>query len=233
MATVDVTRPVIAPRPDGGEPRLRPAGALATAAMAAAPVIGLAGGIGTGKSTVAALLAELGATVIDADKIGHEVYQPGSEGFRHLVDAFGRGVVAPDGTIDRRALGAIVFADTGARARLNAIVHPLIAQDLAERVATARRAHPDRPIVIEAAILVEAGWRALVERLWVVAARSEVAVARVMSSRGLERAEVERRMAAQLPDAERRRAADLVIENDGSPAELRARVEAAWRTLAA
>ena len=200
----------------------------------AAPVIGLAGGIGTGKSTVVQLLAELGAAVIDADKIGHEVYRPGTEGFRQVVDAFGPGVVAPDGTIDRRALGAIVFTDAAALARLNAIVHPLIARELAARVTAARVEDPQRPVVVEAPVLVEAGWqgRGLVDRLWIVTAAPETAIARVVATRGLARAEVERRMAAQLPEAERRRVADLVIENDGSPAELRARVEAAWRTLA-
>src|SRR5262245_35673647 len=191
--------------------------------MAAAPVIGLAGGIGTGKSTVAAMLAELGAFVIDADKIGHQVYRPGSDGFRQVVDAFGDEVVAPDGTIDRGALGKIVFADSAARARLNAIVHPLIAGELARQVAAARADDVGRPIVIEAAVLVEAGWRGLVDRLWIVTAPTETAIARVTAARGLDRAEVERRIASQLPEAERRRVADVVIENDGSPAELRAR----------
>src|SRR5262245_16056192 len=201
--------------------------------MAGAPVIGLAGGIGTGKSTVAAMLAELGAFVIDADKIGHQVYRPGSEGFHQVVDAFGVGVVAPDGTIDRAALGRIVFADSAARVRLNAIVHPLIAGELTSQVTAARAEDAARPIVIEAAVLVEAGWRGLVDRLWIVTAPTETAIARVMASRGLARPEVERRIAAQLPEAERRRVADVVIENDGSPVQLRARVEAAWRTLAA
>jgi dephospho-CoA kinase len=199
--------------------------------MAAAPVIGLTGGIGSGKSTVAAMLAERGAHVIDADRIGHESYRPGSEGFRRVVEAFGRGIVTGDGTIDRKALGAIVFADPAALARLNAIVHPLIGADVSERVAAARAADPRTPIVVEAAILLEAGWRRLIERLWVVSVRPETAIARVMASRGLARAEVERRIAAQTSDAERRRLADLVIENDGTPAELRARVEEAWRTL--
>jgi dephospho-CoA kinase len=192
-------------------------------------VIGLTGGIGSGKSTVAAILAELGARVVDADKIGHEVYVPGTEGFVRVVEAFGRGVVAADGTIDRRALGAIVFADPGARARLNAIVHPLIAAELGRRLAAAGGS--GTPHVVEAAILIEAGWRSLVERLWVVSANRETAITRVMASRGLPRAEVERRLDAQMPDAERRRLADLVIDNDGTPAALRAKVEAAWRAL--
>jgi len=193
-------------------------------------VIGLTGGIGSGKSTVAAILGELGARVIDADKIGHEVYLPGTVGFTRVVDAFGRGVVAADGTIDRRALGTIVFADPAARARLNAIVHPLIGEALATRL-TAEASSPV-PVVIEAAIMLEAGWRGLVERVWVVSVSRETAIARVTASRGLTREEVERRLDAQMPDAERRRLADLVIENDGTPGALRARVEAAWRTVA-
>ena len=199
--------------------------------MAAAPVIGLTGGIGSGKSTVAALLAARGAVVIDADKIGHDAYRPGSDGFRRVVEGFGKGIVAADGTIYRRALGAIVFADPAALARLNAIVHPLMAIDIRDRVAGVRATGSATPIVIEAAILLEAGWKPLADRLWVVSVRPETAIVRVMASRGLPRAEVERRIAAQTSDAERRRQADLVIENDGTPADLAARVEEAWRTL--
>ena len=191
-------------------------------------VIGLTGGIGSGKSTVAAILAGLGAHVIDADKIGHEVYRPGTEGFARVVAAFGPGVVAADGTIDRRALGAIVFADAAARGRLNAIVHPLIGTELTARLAVAPGG---APLVIEAALLLEAGWTPLVDRVWVVSVRPETAIARVVASRGLNRAEVERRLAAQMTDDARRRLADVVIENEGSPEELRARVEEAWRAL--
>ena len=120
-------------------------------------IVGLTGGIGSGKSTIAAILAELGARVIDADRIGHEVYRPGGPGFAAVVDAFGPGVVASDGKIDRRALGAIVFADPAARGRLNAIVHPLIAAELAQRIERIRRDGFAGPIVIEAAVLLEAG----------------------------------------------------------------------------
>jgi dephospho-CoA kinase len=193
----------------------------------AAPVIGLSGGIGSGKSTVASILAELGAHVIDADRIGHEVYRPGTDGFRRVVEEFGPGIVGADGTIDRAALGRIVFADPAALGRLNAIVHPLIVEELARRVAAAREG--ERPIVVEAAILAEAGWRSLFDRLWVVSVRPETAIARVVASRGLTRADVEHRIAAQMPDAERRRLADVVIENEGDLAELRARVEDAWK----
>jgi dephospho-CoA kinase len=201
------------------------------AMAASSPVVGLTGGIGSGKSTVAGILAELGAHVIDADKIGHEVYRPGSDGFRAVVDAFGPGVVAADGTIDRRALGAIVFGDAAARLRLNALVHPLIGVEIGRRIEAARAER--RPIVIEAALLLEAGWRPLIDRVWLVSVPRETAIARVTASRGQTREEVERRIDAQMSDAARRPLADLVIENDGSPATLRARVEAAWHALQA
>jgi dephospho-CoA kinase len=194
-------------------------------------VIGLTGGIGSGKSTVSAMLADLGARVVDADKIGHFVYRPASEGFRAVVEAFGREVVAADGTIDRARLGAIVFADPEARARLNAIVHPLIGAELAARIAAARDDGYEGPVVVEAAILIEAGWRAIVDQLWVVSVKRETAIARVVGSRNMSRADVERRIDTQLSDAERRRQADVVIENDGDVDALRAQVEAAWRRV--
>jgi dephospho-CoA kinase len=198
--------------------------------MANGPVIGLTGGIGSGKSTVAGMLAELGAIVIDADKVGHEIYLPGTEGFRLVVEAFGREIVAPDGAIDRRRLGERVFADPKELARLNALVHPLIGDEIRRRLQAAFARHEGRPIVVEAAIMLEAGWR-FFDRIWVVVASPEVAIARVAASRGLDRGEIERRIAAQMPNAERRQVADLVIENDGTLAELRAQVEAAWRGL--
>lgn len=196
----------------------------------AAPSIGLTGGIGSGKSTVAAMLAERGATVVDADRVGHEIYRPDSEGFRLVRDAFGPDVVAPDGTIDRKALGARVFADPAELARLNALLHPLIGAAMRERLAAARAARPNVPIVVEAAIMLEAGWH-FFDRLWVVVVSRETAIARVTASRGLARAEVERRIDAQLDNAARRRHADVVFENDGTLDALRAQVDAAWRAL--
>lgn len=201
--------------------------------MRAPRVIGLTGGIGSGKSTVTAMLAELGARVVDADKIGHWVYRAGSEGFRTVVDAFGPEVVAADGTIDRARLGVLVFADPAARARLNAIVHPRIGAELARRIAAAREDGYEGPVVVEAAILIEAGWRPLVERLWVVSVDRETAIARVVGSRSLSRADVERRLDAQLSDEARCREADLVIDNRGDREALRAQVEEAWRAVSA
>jgi dephospho-CoA kinase len=198
--------------------------------MAHGPIVGLTGGIGSGKSTVATMLGDLGAVVIDADKVGHDVYRPDTEGFRRVVEAFGPEIVAADGTIDRARLGARVFADRAELARLNALVHPLIGDEIRRRMQAAASEHPGRPIVVEAAIMMEAGW-SFFDQVWVVVVRPETAVARVTASRGLSADDVERRIAAQLSNEERERRADVVIRNDGSLDELRAQVEAAWRGL--
>ena len=195
--------------------------------------IGLTGGIGSGKSTVAKLLAQLGAHVINADLVGHEVYRPGSEGWQRVVDAFGRAVVGPDGTIDRKCLGALVFADPKALKRLNAIVHPLIYREIERRISALRRDGLRNPIVVEAAILIEADWLPLVDELWLVVARRDVVVERVRAERGLDAAQIDARLAAQLTDDERRRHAQLVIENNGSLDDLRTQIGAAWTRVAA
>jgi dephospho-CoA kinase len=209
--------------------RLRRAIAVPTARMSR-PVIGLTGGIGSGKSTVAAMLAELGADVIDTDKVGHEVYRPGTEGFRQVTAAFGADVVAPDGGIDRRRLAAKVFADPGALQRLNAIVHPLIGLAVREWLLRAQAEPRTTPIVVEAPVLMEAGWR-FFDEVWVVVVEPETAVARVTGSRSVTADEVHRRLAAQMSNDERVRLADRVIRNDGDLAALRAQVEAAWRAI--
>ncbi len=198
--------------------------------MTSRRVIGLTGGIGSGKSTVAAMLAELGADVLDSDKVGHAVYRPGTDGFRQVTEAFGSEVVAPDGTIDRRALGARVFADPAALRRLNAITHPLIGLAIRDWLLAAQALPRATPIVIEAAVLMEAGWQ-FFDEVWVVLVEPETAVARVAASRGMTPDEVRQRLAVQMSNAERARRATRVIENDGTLAELRARVEDAWRAV--
>jgi len=194
-------------------------------------IIGLTGGIGAGKSVVGGMLRELGAHVIDTDKVGHRVYAPGSEGWRKLVDAFGEGIVAADGSIDRKRLGEIVFGDEERRRTLNGIVHPLIFQEIMREIGERRAAGFAGHVVLEAPILVEAKGTGLVERIWVVVAPRAVIEERLVRSRDMTPAEIRARMQAQLDDAERRKHADLVIENDGDLAALRAKVEAAWRTL--
>lgn len=196
-------------------------------------IIGLTGGIGSGKSVVGGMLAELGAHVIDTDKIGHRAYAPGSEGFQRIVATFGREVVARDGTIDRKKLGAIVFADAARRAELNAIVHPLIFGEIMREIADQRNAGFTGHIVLEAPILVEAKGTGLVDQIWVVAAPPAAVQARLERDRAMTRAEIDARVAAQLDDAERRKHADVIIENDGDLESLRKVVEAAWKTLLA
>jgi dephospho-CoA kinase len=194
-------------------------------------IIGLTGGIGAGKSVVGGMLAGLGAHVIDTDKVGHRVYEAGSEGFRQLVAAFGPEIVAADGSIDRKRLGAIVFADAEQRGRLNAIVHPLIFGEIMREIGERRAAGFTGHVVLEAPILVEAKGTGLVDQIWVVTAPRETVRARLTASRAMTDEEIQARVAAQLDDGERRKHADVVIENDGDVVSLRARVEAAWHRL--
>jgi len=192
-------------------------------------VIGLTGGIGSGKSLAAKVLAALGADVIDADRVGHAVYEPGTLGWQRVVAEFGNDIVADNGMIDRQRLGAIVFSDPARLADLNRIVHPLIAAAIREQIEARRRSAPERPIVVEAAVLIEANWRPLVDELWVVVANRERVVERVAAQRNLDRSAIEARMNAQLSDAERRAHADVVVENDGSVEALERRLERVWR----
>lgn len=191
-------------------------------------IVGLTGGIGSGKSTVAHRLGELGAAIVDADKLGHGAYLPGGPAYDDVVAAFGREVVAPDGSIDRKALGARVFADPAALARLNAIVHPRIAEGIRVEIARLRGGDPRKPIVVEAAVLLEAGWQTLVDEVWVVVAPPAIAIPRLVASRGLTPEDATKRIAAQLSNEERTRAADRVIVNEGSLDALVAAVDAAF-----
>jgi dephospho-CoA kinase len=192
-------------------------------------VIGVTGGIGSGKSTAAEILAQLGAVVIDADRVGHDVYRPGSVGWDRVVAQFGREIVAEDGGIDRRRLGSIVFTDSARLAQLNAIVHPLIREAVAARIAAERAAARAPAVVVEAALLVEAGWHTLVDEVWVITAAPALVEERLVRQRGLAPAAVAARMRAQLADAERIAHAAVVVENTGSLDELRTRLTAAWR----
>jgi dephospho-CoA kinase len=194
-----------------------------------APIIGVTGGIGAGKSAAVALLAERGAVVIDADRVGHECYLPGTRGWQLVVDEFGSDVVGPDGTIDRRRLGAIVFADSDKLARLNAIVHPLIRDTIAARIASQQATGSTVPIVVEAALLIEARWDALVDEVWVVVARPEVVRQRLVEQRGLAPEAIAARLRAQLGDDARTARADVVIDNSGTREALRERIAALWR----
>jgi dephospho-CoA kinase len=208
-----------------------PAAQVRTTSRGMAVIIGLTGGIGSGKSTVASLLAERGAHVIDADRVAHEVYAPGTEGFDRIVERFGDDVVGEDGTIDRAELGAIVFRDEAARADLNGIVHPLVRTEIASRIGEIVSEDPEAIVVIEAALMTETGWTGGAGRLWAVIAHPDVVAHRLVTMREMEPEEVRRRMAAQATNDARRRSATRVIENNGSQLDLEAEVQAAWSDL--
>jgi dephospho-CoA kinase len=188
--------------------------------------VGLTGGIGSGKSAVAALLAEHGAVVIDADAVAREVVAPGTDGLALVAAEFGPEVVGPDGALDRVRLAAVVFTDAAARERLNRIVHPLIAARTRELVAAAP---PDAVLVHDVPLLVENNLAGAYDLVLVVEAPEAVRIERLRASRGMTEADARARMSVQASDARRRAAADVVIENSGDLAALAAVVEEVWR----
>lgn len=195
-------------------------------------VIGLTGGIACGKSAVAALLAARGVAVVDADLGAREVVAPGSEGLAAVVEAFGEGVLAPDGTLDRKALGERVFGDEPARQRLNGLLHPRIAQWSAGRfMALAAEGRPFA--VYEAALLVENGAHRMLGGLIVVTARPEVQRARLMARDGLDERAAQARIDAQWPLEKKVAVATEVVDNSGDRAALEAQVAALYERLAA
>ena len=199
-------------------------------------VIGLTGGIGTGKSEVSRLLGELGAEIIEADKVAHEAYEPGTPGWREVVEAFGEGILDADGRIDRKALGGIVFGDEEARERLNGIIHPIVRRLLEERIAELER-QGTRVAVIEVPLLVEAikqqsRWTQMLDEIWVVTAPEEEAVARVRARSGLDETAIRARIGSQATEEERVEYADAVIDNGGSLEGLRQEVTNLWRERA-
>jgi dephospho-CoA kinase len=195
------------------------------------PVIGLTGGIGAGKSTVTQVLEELGAAVIDADKVGHQIYLPDLPAWGEIVEAFGREVLHADRTINRQALGKLVFADPEALRTLNRIVHPKMFERMAELIAELRARGGMEAIVIEAAILIEANWQPLADQIWLVVASEPVVIERLAKQRNLSPEQVRTRIAAQLSDEERLKHAHVVIRNDGSLDEVRTAVQQAWDQL--
>lgn len=195
-------------------------------------VIGLTGGIGSGKSTVSDMLRAKGAAIVYADQVGHEVYRPGTAAWDEVVAAFGRQVLAADGQIDRRKLGSIVFADPQARRRLNAITHPSMRRLMAERLDELRR-QGVRVAVLEAALLIEAGWADLTDEVWLTLVSPAVAAQRLMERSGLSREEAEARIACQLSNEERLEHADVVIDTDCSLDEVARSVDELWEGLMA
>jgi len=187
-------------------------------------LIGLTGNISTGKSTVARMLADLGAEVIDADRVAHEVMRAGTPAHARVVEAFGPQVLAPDGEIDRARLGAIVFADPVSLARLESIVHPATLAVIDHTITTTVA----QVVVVEAIKLIEAGMADACASVWVTTCRPEQQVARIVQGRGSSRAEAEQRVRAQPPQGKKIARADVVVDTSGSLAWTREQVQAAW-----
>jgi dephospho-CoA kinase len=190
----------------------------------------LTGNIASGKSTVAALLAQRGATIIDADVLARRAVEPGSAALRAIVDRWGAGVVAEDGTLDRAGLRRIVFGRPGELEALNAIVHPEVARLRDEEVAAAR-ARGDRIIICDIPLLFEAGLEDGFDRIILVDAPPEVRLDRLVRDRGMDAAEARRMIAAQMPAEHKRGRVDFIVENVGDRRELDARVGAVWSAL--
>ncbi len=189
-------------------------------------MVGLTGGIGAGKSEVAKRLAELGAVVIDADRLAREAVAPGTDGLAEVVAEFGPRVLGPNGALDRPALGRLVFGDEVARRRLEAIIHPRVRARTGEMVAAAP---PDAVVVNDVPLLVEAGLAGAYDIVIVVLADETTRVRRLVEGRGMAADEARARIAAQATDEQRRAVADVVLSNDGSVDDLREQVDALWR----
>ncbi len=191
-------------------------------------MVGLTGGIGAGKSAVAKRLAQLGAVIIDADRLAREVVEPGTEGLAEVVAEFGSGVLGPDGALDRPALGRVVFGDPAARQRLEKIIHPRVRARTAEIAAAA----PDGSVVVnDVPLLVESGLADRYPLVVVVEADLDARLARLARDRGMSAGEARARIAAQATDEQRRAVADVVVVNNGDFEALAARVDAVWRDV--
>ena len=193
-------------------------------------VIGLTGGIGSGKSTVSQFLMELGAVIIDADKVGHEAFLPDTPAWHDVTTAFGQDIIAPSGEIDRNKLGEIVFNDPESLSRLNRIMHPRM-YDMMRAQIEEHRKQGVAVIVIEAAILIEANWQSMVDEIWVTVTPEETVIKRLKEQRGLDEEQTKARIRSQLANDERRKHADMVINNNGDLDEIRVKVTALWDKL--
>jgi dephospho-CoA kinase len=194
-------------------------------------LVGLTGGIGSGKTTVARMLAERGAIVVDADELARDALRPGTRTFEQVWALFGDDVVTPDGELDRAAIAAIVFADQEKRRALESITHPEVFRLLAEAVEWHR--DTDNVVVFDAPLIIETGFHEACDVVVVVTASEEQRMARLERDRGMSPAEASVRIAAQIGAEEREAVADVVIENDGDLGQLEARIDELWHELTA
>ncbi len=193
-------------------------------------VIGLTGGIGSGKSTVSQCLAELGAVIIDADKVGHEAFKPNTKAWREVVTTFGRQILTPSGEVDRKKLGEIVFNDPESLSKLNQIMHPRMYDMVKDRIEEYRRQGVD-VVVLEAAVLIEANWTPLVDEVWVTVAPEATVPERIKKQRRLDEKQTLARIRSQLPQEERVKHADVAINNAGELDEVKTKVKELWEKL--
>lgn len=192
-------------------------------------IIGLTGGIGTGKSEVARILATLGAVVISADQLGHQAYTPHTETWDEVVRVFGEGILQSSGEIDRKQLGAIVFADPEQLARLNGIMHPRMSRTVSQQIEKLRE-EGALVVVVEAAVLFEAGWDSLVDEVWTTESPLDNVVDRLMARNGLDRAEVIKRIKSQMSSKERSARSQVVVDNSKDIDILVNTVRSLWDT---
>jgi len=192
-------------------------------------VIGLTGSIGTGKSEASRELEALGASLISADQVGHEAYTPNTDAWEQVVAAFGEEILQEDGEIDRRKLGAIVFSDAGQLAKLNQIMHPRMARMVADKIEVLR-SQGTGVVVVEAALLFEAGWDSLVEEVWVTDSPEQAVIERLRKRNGLSEEEARKRISSQMDRAERLGKSDFIIDNSGDIAGLGSAIKELWNS---
>ncbi len=190
-------------------------------------VIGLTGGIATGKSEVARILRELGAVIIDADQVGHQAYTPHTETWEEVVKTFGEEILDPDGAINRRKLGTIVFSDSNRLEQLNRIMHPRMAGMVSRRIEDLREEDP-AAVVVEAAVLFEAGWESLVDEVWTTETPVPAAVERLKTRNGMAEEDARNRINSQMSAQERAARSQVVVDNSGDLAQLETLVKSLW-----
>ena len=195
--------------------------------------VGLTGGIASGKSTVAQMLVELGAHLVDSDQLARQAVEPGSPGLEEIVAAFGPGVLGPDGDLDRRGLRELVFADPVARARLNAIVHPRVRELMARELDHWRAADPGGVVLVDVPLLFESGWAGRFAAVVLVYVPRAVQIQRLMRRDGVSRPEAEAALSAQMDIEQKRGLAHFVVDNSGPITDTHSQVRAVWAGLCA
>ena len=182
--------------------------------------IGLTGGIAAGKSMVSDILASLGAWILDADAISREVVEPGTEGLKAVAAEFGENVLMPDGTLDRRALGAEVFGNAQKLERLNGILHPMIKAEMLRRASEIEEKHPKDIVIFDVPLLIESGWQDVADEVWLVSAPIDERIRRIAMRDGLDEKQAMERISAQMTDEQKAQYSDVIIDNGGSIQEL-------------